>query len=248
MGWFRADLLGARVAFTDRRGGVSTPPFDSLNCSFGPDAAPADAAGAVIENRARATRFLDAGLGADDWVPIRQVHGVAVAPGHQARERVEADAVVVTAPGRVAAVLVADCAPIALVGEGGVAAVHAGWRGLRAGVVRAAAESLRAVGVEPTVAVVGPCIRACCYEFGEGDLAPLVAAFGAGVSGRTSSGAPAFDLPAAVDVALSREGVERVHRVGVCTACSPDYFSYRRATAGGDGTTGRQALLAAVPA
>lgn len=230
MGWYRADLIGTRLAFTDRRGGVSAPPFDSLNLSFeaGPDSE-------VRENRRRAAELL--GLSDLPWVPIRQVHAAAMASPPVVGSP-EADAVVLASSGDVAAILVADCAPVAVLGRGGVAAVHAGWRGLVAGVVEAACERLRASGMEPVMAVLGPCIRPCCYEFDPADRGAIEDRYGAAVRATTSSGRPAVDLPAAVRAAL---GSLPVHDLGICTACSPDYFSYRR-----DGLTGRQALLATV--
>lgn len=247
MGWFRIDLAGARVAFTDRHAGVSRPPFDSLNLALTDDDPPL-----VAANRAVAGRLLGDGLGAPErWVPVRQVHGtdVAVVPDFQPVERqpgerqpVDADAVVLTEPGPVAAVLTADCAPLALVAGRGAAAVHAGWRGLAGGVVEAAVATLAEEAGSVRHAVLGPCIRSCCYEFGEEELAGVAARYGESVRARTRSGRPALDLPAGVRAALVAQGVGgELLDLGVCTACSPDWFSYRR-----DGTTGRQGLLVAV--
>ncbi|MBI2168954.1 MAG: laccase domain-containing protein [Actinobacteria bacterium] len=234
MGWFRADVFGARVLFTDRHGGVSAPPYSSLNLTTGGD----DPAESVVENRRRALGAL--GL-SGTWVPMRQVHGAAVvdAGSIDGAAPAEADAVVVIDPKHVGAVLTADCAPVALVGPGGVAAVHAGWPGLLAGVVEASAEALRASGVEPRRALLGPCIRPCCYEFGEDKLADFEDRFGPAVRASTAQGTPALDIPAAAAAALRAAGVVHVSDLGICTSCSPAYFSYRR-----DGDpTGRQALL-----
>ena len=229
------------MLFTDRRGGISTPPFDSLNLALAADA-PASHAADVEENRARATRALTPDP--VPWVPMRQVHGAAVAVDGAHGPACDADAVVVTRPGLAGAVLTADCAPVAIVGTGAVAAVHAGWRGLVAGVIGAAVRTMRDLGVEPVEAIVGPCIHPCCYEFGPDDLAVVESALppsATGLRATTTSGAPALDVPAAVRVALAEVGVPRVTEIGVCTSCSPDYFSHRR-----DGTTGRQGLLVAV--
>ncbi|HVM39735.1 MAG TPA: laccase domain-containing protein, partial [Acidimicrobiia bacterium] len=84
-------------------------------------------------------------------------------------------------------------------------------------------------------------IRACCYEFGTDDLALVVDRFGPAVEGRTTGGRPALDVPAVVRAALAEEGIDTIVDLGICTACSPDCFSYRR-----DGTTGRQGLLVAL--
>ena len=78
----------------------------------------------------------------------------------------------------------------------------------------------------------------CRDEFGADLLDRLVARFGETVAARTATGSPALDVPAAVRAALRGAGVDELDDVGVCTAASPDYFSYRR-----DGETGRQAML-----
>jgi copper oxidase (laccase) domain-containing protein len=138
-------------------------------------------------------------------------------------------------------VVTADCAPIVLANDRAVAVVHAGHRGLAAGVVEAAVARIRAAGEGEVHAFLGPCIRPARYEFGPADLARLVDVFGPGVASRTDDGKPAFDIPEAVRIALDRAGVARVDDCGICTAVTPDYFSYRR-----DGATGRQATIAVI--
>ncbi len=196
----------------------------------------------MAENRRRAARFL--GLGdPSDWVPMRQVHGTRVLTDDPADHggTHEADAVVVTRPGRTGVVLTADCAPLALISEEAVAAVHGGWRGLLDGVVEAAARALAARGGAVRHALLGPCIHPCCYEFGPDDLDVLVERFGEGVRSTTTAGRPALDLPAAVRAAVARAGIGvAVRELRVCTACDADSFSHRR-----DGETGRQGLLVA---
>lgn len=237
MGWYRADVLGSRLAFTDRRAGFSPPPYDACNLSV----REGDDEDRVAANRARATAFLLPTASPADWVSIRQVHGAdVVGPG--VAPDTPADGVVLTGPGAVAAIMVADCAPVAVVGQGGVTAIHAGWRGLVAGVVEAGVRALADAGIAPQRAVLGPSIRPCCYEFGAADLDAVTDRFGGGVRGTTTAGVDALDVPAAVRAALASAGVEAVTEIGACTACSTDYFSYRR-----DGApTGRQALLAVV--
>jgi copper oxidase (laccase) domain-containing protein len=88
------------------------------------------------------------------------------------------------------------------------------------------------------VAVIGPTIRACCYEFGAADLAAVEARVGAPLERRTRDGRRSLDLVAGLRHQLAAVGVGRVLDLGVCTACSPDHFSYRR-----DGLTGRQAVV-----
>lgn len=150
-----------------------------------------------------------------------------------------ADAVVTAVPGIALAIVTADCAPVVLACAGAVGVVHAGHRGLAGGVIEATIASLRAMGTGEMHAFLGPCIRVGSYEFGAGDLARFVAQFGGGVEGRTRSGRPALDIPAAIRVILDREGVVDFDDSGVDTAESEAYFSYRR-----EHETGRQATIA----
>jgi hypothetical protein len=232
-------LSGAEILFSDRTGGVSAPPFDTANAGY----ARGDDPAAVAENRRR----IGAGLGGraadpEAWTCLHQVHGAAVfAAGSQLGEGLpSADASVSADPDAVLTILAADCAPVALVAPGVVGAVHAGWRGLAAGVVEAAVERVTEMAGEAPAAVVGPCIHPCCYEFSPGDLELVSRRLGPAVEGRTAAGALALDVPLAVRVALSRAGVTDVTEVGVCTSCSPRHFSHRR-----DGRTGLQAMLVA---
>ena len=164
------------------------------------------------------------------WTTVRQVHGDRVvvvdhgplAPGE------EADALVTSLPGRAIAVLGADCALVGLASPEGILGVaHAGWRGLRAGVLEAAAGAMRSLGASRLTAVLGPCIHAECYEFGPTDLDVVAGRLGPGVRATTASGAPALDLPAGVRAALALADVDGVDDVGGCTACSARWFSHR---------------------
>lgn len=174
------------------------------------------------------------------WSWLRQVHGahvvVVTRPGEHAGA--EADAAVTTVPGAVLAVQTADCAPILLEGPGAIGVVHAGWRGLVAGVIEAAATAMADLGAPPTQATLGPCIRPRCYEFGEAELAEVAAAYGSSVRSTTAAGSPALDVAAGVAEACRRLGIALADD-GTCTACSPHHFSHRAR-----GEAGRQALVA----
>lgn len=175
------------------------------------------------------------------WTYLHQVHEASVVevtrPGEWAG--VDADAAVTRASDTLLAVHTADCAPIALVaGEGVVGAVHAGWRGLAAGVVDSAIERMRALGARSIEAVLGPSIHAECYEFGPDDLDGVVERCGEMARGVTSDGRPALDVPAAVRATLERSGVRLASGEAPCTACDRRFFSHRAR-----GDTGRQALL-----
>jgi YfiH family protein len=166
------------------------------------------------------------------WVTAEQVHGRQVLVARSTADAgQDADALVTDVPGLVVAVRTPDCAPVALLGRSGVvAAVHAGWPGLVAGVIQAAAEAMVGLGEAPERAVLGPCIHAECYEFGGDLLAPLTERYGDVVAATTSGGRPALDVPAAVDAALAQVGVPPAVRLGPgCTACHPDLlWSHRR--------------------
>jgi YfiH family protein len=142
-------------------------------------------------------------------------------------------------------VLVADCLPIALAataggnggGSGAVAMLHAGWRGLAAGIVAEGMRAIRALGVDgPIEAAIGPGAGGCCYEVGE-EVHREFAGYGDHVRN-----GPNLDLKAVARHQLERAGVSAVHDVGLCTICSDPslFFSHRR----DHGVTGRQAGLA----
>jgi YfiH family protein len=194
--------------------------------------------------RRRAALAGEAGLPpAGQWLWLRQVHGVTVIDiTMPAKVQPEADASVTTARGLPLAIVTADCAPVVLSNGTALAAVHAGHRGLLAGVLEAAVERVRAYGGDDVTAFLGPCIHAECYEFGARDLEPLVARLGPEVASHTDKGRPALDIPAAVRAALARVDVDDVHDCNLCTSHAPGYFSYRR-----DGATGRQVTVAVLP-
>jgi YfiH family protein len=221
------------VAFSTRAGGVSAGPFASLNLGLLTD----DDRENALENRRRLCAA--AGADAEGLVYPRQVHGARVLAGREDLRGAEADGMVTDEPGRPLAVVSADCAPVVVVREGNgapaVAALHAGWRGLLAGIAAAGAAAL---GGGRLAGVVGPSIGPCCYEVGEDVAAPFRAAFGADVvrDGR-------LDLWSATERSLRAAGVARVERLDLCTACDPArFFSHRRDR----GATGRQGVVAYV--
>jgi hypothetical protein len=137
-----------------------------------------------------------------------------------AQPPIEADGWATSVAGIGAMVLTADCLPIALGGDGAVAMVHAGWRGLAAGVLEEGVLALRELGGEGNIAaIVGPGAGPCCYEVGE----EVHAAFGgAHRSGRH------IDLKALARDRLRAAGVHDVRDVAACTICDGRFFSYRR--------------------
>jgi hypothetical protein len=226
--WRPAGATGAILAFTTRLGGVSAPPYDSLNLGR----STADRPEAVAENRRR----LMSTLQLDQLATAGQVHGVAVAfadaPGHHDG----CDVLLSRTPGLALAVTSADCMPILLTAPGAVAAAHSGWRGTAAGAPRAALRALlEATGAAPERVEIhlGPCIRRCCYEVGPevADRFPAAAVARVGGTWR-------LDLPAAARLQLVAEGVpdRRIADTGACTSCDRTlYYSHRRDA----GLTGR---------
>jgi YfiH family protein len=176
------------------------------------------------------------------WRVVRQVHGaevVVVTDPTDESDPVEADALVTDLRGVALSVNVADCAPVAIVSrQNVVAAVHAGWKGVEAGVIEATVDTMRRLGARDLVAWLGPCVHPECYEFGADDLAGLEQRYGRAVRTRTASGAVALDLPMAVGAALGGSGVALVGAADACTACDATRFFSHRAR----GDEGRHAL------
>lgn len=184
------------------------------------------------------------GLTPTDAVFMEQVHGSGVARvgyaerGRGATEWATAvpgvDALVTTDVDVALVVLTADCVPVLLLDPGkGVAAVHAGRRGVQTGVTGAAVAALtRATGSPPgrLCALIGPAISGCCYEL-PATLADEVATAEPAARAVTTWGAPSSDLPAAVLAQLRAAGVRRTTHTQMCTRCEPErWFSYRAAS------------------
>ena len=239
--WFEADWPappGVRVLSTQRGdagGGVSKAPYACFNLGdhVGDDPL------AVAENRRRL--MVGAALpGEPAW--LSQVHGTGVADLDSAVSAAPADAAIARGTGRVCAILTADCLPIVFATVSGdrVAAAHAGWRGLAAGVIEA---TVRAMGVPSAslMAWLGPAIGLKHFEVGvEVRSAMLVGdatageAFEPNIRGRFMA-----DLGMLARKRLGALGVTRIYGGGECTFAKGDrYFSHRR-----DGITGRQATL-----
>jgi YfiH family protein len=163
------------------------------------------------------------------WAWLRQVHGATVRLVSAAPvEAAVGDALVTRTPQVALAVISADCAPVVLASSDGVVAVaHGGWRGLAEGVLRATVTAMRAHGADgPIDAVLGPCIRPCCYEFGVADLERMAARFGPSVVAATTDGRAALDLPAVVRGELARMDVT-LEEHGACTSCDAGWYSHR---------------------
>ena len=231
-----------RAAFTWRNGGASIAPYGSLNLATHVGDAPA----AVSDNRARLRSQLRL---ATEPLWLQQVHGTAVLDADNSKAVLQvADAAVTRRPGQLLSVLVADCLPVLFASDDGttVAAAHAGWRGLSAGVLE---NTVKAMYHEPARlrAWFGPAIRAAHFEVGDDvrsafllaasdsdERAATAAAFNANAQGRWQC-----DLATLARLRLRRVGVTSIVDCGICTyGDSQRCYSHRR-----DGQTGRMAAL-----
>jgi YfiH family protein len=150
---------------------------------------------------------------------MTQVHGGAVLRVDRPGPAGQADALVTEQVDLPLAVRTADCIPVVIHAESAVAVVHAGWRGLAAGVLTHALAELTDRGDRPIRAAIGPSIGPCCYEVGP----EVIAALG-GSATTTTRGTAGVDLWTAAERQLA--GVE-VWRADLCTHCEDSFHSYR---------------------
>ena len=227
-----------RSLITTRNGGVSAPPFDTMNLGTH--------VGDDLESvRCNRTRLRGALPAEPCW--LEQVHGARVVEAAAYPTPPEADACIARAPQRVCVIMVADCLPVLLCDRAGttVAVAHAGWRGLRAGVLET---TVTATGCEPEalLAYLGPAIGPAAFEV-QSDVLEACAAGDAQAAAcfrakPLSPGAPRkwlADLYGLARLRLQRSGVGAIFGGGDCTYNEPErFFSHRR-----DRRTGRQAAL-----
>ncbi|HVE91461.1 MAG TPA: peptidoglycan editing factor PgeF [Actinomycetota bacterium] len=253
----RPQTENAKAVFTTRVGGLGPPPLDSLNLAWDlrktlgrsredlwadPDSTypVANHDDMILANRDIVARTIGR-----EWRAsrLRQVHGADVvkAQSHNAKT-VEADALWTDEPSRTVAVLTADCVPVLVANASRVAAAHAGWRGLLAGIVESTVGAVAAGGSDGAEIEVfaGPAIGPCCFEVG----AEVTDGFSARFGPRTVPDDSHVDLWQAVEAAATEAGSKTVRAARVCTSCHEElFFSHRRDA----GRTGRQGLLACLP-
>lgn len=208
------------VAFTDRHGGVSSPPYDSLDLSGAPDRLPE-----LAENSRRVARAL--GVAGLTW--MRQAHGREVMVVSSADSPSNPCDAMVTSVHHVAlSVRVADCVPVVLADadHGVVGVVHAGRAGVLAHAIEASVSTMRRRGAHEIEAWVGPHVCGGCYEV-PAQLRDEVSAVVPAAYSCTTWGSPSLDLGAAVGRQLMDAGC-RVTDVSSCTLESPELFSFRR--------------------
>jgi len=221
-----------KTSVTTRSGGVSVAPFDS--CNLGEHVG--DDPKAVLKNRQRLVSLLGC---KPAW--LQQVHGVAVVEANPALV-LEADASWTKKPGIACTVMTADCLPVLFCDRAGtrVAAAHAGWRGLAAGVLEATLDQL-AVPADQVLVWLGPAIGPQAFEVGAevreafvGQHQQAAAAFVPSVN----AGKFMADIYQLARIRLAARGVEAVYGGDFCTFNDPRFFSYRRSA-----QTGRFASL-----
>jgi YfiH family protein len=241
------ERAGVPHAFSTRVGGVSPPPFDSLNLGNPSGCDVQDDYPRIYQNY----DLLQAAAALSDrtrcWV--HQVHGGTVIDlprGAAFESGVKADAMVSDDESRILAVRVADCVPVLLSTRDGrrVAAIHAGWRGVIAEIVPAAVRMLlREARVEDIVAAIGPCIGFEAFEVGPEVLEQFIAAFGDDAPiRRRDDGKGHVDLRAAIRTQLLQLGIrgEQIDTTNRCTFRDADeFFSHRRDR----GVTGRMMAI-----
>jgi hypothetical protein len=237
--------------FFTRRGGVSTGPFASLNCSLSSP----DARDAVLQNRGLAARSL--GLDPPGLVGLTQVHGASVetvTEAWAAGAGPRADAMVTDRPGIGLGIVTADCAPVLFADPeaGVVGATHAGWRGAVLGVLEATVVAMIALGasLDRIAAAIGPCIAQDSYEVAA-DLRDAVLARSPADAVFFAPGRRAqrwqFDLAGYCAGRLAAAGVGQVALAGVDTVAEEArFFSHRRRTLAGGGPIGHQISIVAL--
>lgn len=220
---FRASHGTVELAFTDRFGGVSAPPYDELNLALESTDEPravADNWRTVLEDFAPGAALAD----------VRQVHGATVvaAAGATGDDRPDADGIITGHRDLVLAVRAADCVPLLLAdaAAGQIGAAHCGRPGLAVGIVPHIVAAMRNQGATDIVAWIGPHVCGGCYEV-PAEMQEEVAAVVPESRATTTWGTPSLDLGAGVRAQLAAEGVA-VTDVSRCTRESADLYSYRR--------------------
>jgi len=247
-GFLRSELLnaiGITAIFSERNGGISPTPFNSLNLGHNIG----DSDENVEANMARLAETI--GLSGRPH-QTEQVHGVEhfICSGSGSLHSEQADILISNEPKTPIAVRTADCLPILMADPVNriIAAVHAGWRGTAAGIAIRAVEQMVKMGAKQEYIHVslGPSIGPCCFEVGV-DTAELLKKSVAGADQAiTHLPEPHPDLVAINLLQLKEAGVaeDHVENLGICTCCHPErFYSYRR----DHGATGRHLAVVALP-
>ncbi len=240
------DGAGLTHAFLTRLGGVSQGPYATLNLGH----TVGDDLGAVQENHRRV--FALFGVDRGQVVSPYQVHSAHVRPvgrEHGGTVQNGTDGLLTTTPGLMLLFRFADCVPLLLWDpvHRAVGLVHAGWRGVAGGIVRAVGDAfVRHAGScpEDLWAGIGPAIGPCCYQVGPEviDRVAQAVSLRPDLVHRRDDGLY-LDLPGAVRAELEALGVRRIESSGICTACRTDEWFSHRAEGGRTGRFGALVML-----
>lgn len=157
-----------------------------------------------------------------DVLNLKQVHSSEVHIVEEFMHGLEGDAIITQKSGLKIGVRTADCVPIALLGERTVAVVHAGWRGLRGGIIEKTLKKLSLFEpLEKFLAFVGPSAKACCYEVGEEFKQYFESLY-------IRNQKHYMDTQEEALIRLRREGIRHFFLYRICTICHHGFPSYRR--------------------
>ena len=223
--FLKTELIQTRHGFFTRQGGRSTGDFSSLNCGFG--------SGDGEDNIAANRKIISQAMRCEDIITAKQTHSdiamVINGPGNY-----QADALVTDKFGLAIGVLTADCVPVLLYSERSAvaAAIHAGWRGARFGIIGSTIRAMQNLGAEEIFALIGPCIQQKSYEVGQ-DFFQMFATESSSNTqffiNAEKSKHYMFDLPRYIEMKLNKNGVNKVKILAEDTYSQPEkYFSYRR--------------------
>lgn len=227
--------VNIKACISTRLGGISLPPYESLNLGDHVGDKPAH----VTANR---QRLITAAQLPAEPLWLKQTHSTIVIESPQWQSGIEADAIISQETGKVCAVLTADCLPVLLCNENGrqVAAIHAGWRGLCDGIIEKTVAQLSAIP-ENILAWLGPAIGPAQFEVGS-EVRDAFMAHSADAAAAFQVGKPGHyfaDIYQLARQRLNHSGVRQIYGGDFCTVSQPaHFFSYRR-----DGITGRMASL-----
>ena len=177
-----------------------------------------------------------------EWNWLSQEHGTEIIwlDGNKGASGIRGDALATSSFQKVIAITVADCLPLLLIEESGILSlIHLGWRGIEQGLLEKSIQLIKTMSNEPMSAVLGPCINACCYEFGQNEMDNLVEKYGSKIVGKTLAGSLSLDIKECVRGILTSSDVDIKYDDPFCTSCDPRYWSFRS-----EGTDKRQVMIA----
>ena len=177
-----------------------------------------------------------------EWNWLSQEHGTEIIwlDENKRASGVRGDALATSSAQKVISITVADCLPLLLIeGSGILSLIHLGWRGIEQGLLEKSIQLIKTKSSEPMSAVLGPCINACCYEFGQNEMDDLVEKYGPKIIGETLTGALSLNIKECVREILKSCHVEVKYDDAFCTNCDPRHWSFRA-----EGTDKRQVMIA----